>query len=149
MGLLSSLRKLLGGAPAQSSVTDTKPATPPPAERTPEPEPISVPEIEAQELQAIRRERSGNTPVLLDCRESFERWIARIPDSIHIPMGQIPRRLEELDREAEIIVYCAHGNRSYNVAGFLIQNGFRARSLKGGISEWQSMGGEIERGRER
>ena len=148
MGLLNILRQLLGGSPAPSSATEAQTATPPPPERAPEPEPISVPEIEARELLTLWRERKDEPLILLDCREGFERWIARIPDSLHIPMGQIPRRLEELDREAEIIVYCAHGNRSYSVAGFLIQNGFRARSLKGGIAEWQALGGEIARGRE-
>ena len=58
-------------------------------------------------------------------------------------MREIPYRLGELDRAADIVVVCAHGNRSYGVAGYLIENGFRACSLKGGIAGWQSQGGEI------
>lgn len=54
-------------------------------------------------------------------------------------------RLNDLCRDADIVVYCAHGNRSYGVAGYLIENGFRARSLRGGIVEWQARGGEVAR----
>ena len=78
---------------------------------------------------------------MLDCRESYERRQGYIPGSVHIVMREIPYRLEELDRATDIIVACAHGNRSYGVAGYLIENGFRARSLKGGTVAWQSQGG--------
>ena len=52
-------------------------------------------------------------------------------------MREIPSRLAELDRAADIVVVCAHGNRSYGVAGYLIENGFRARSLRGGTAGWR------------
>ena len=68
----------------------------------------------------------------------------RIPGSLHIPMRQIPGRLAEIDRAADIVVVCAHGNRSYSVAGYLIENGRAARSLRGGVAEWQARGGEVE-----
>jgi len=68
----------------------------------------------------------------------------RIPGSLHIPMRQIPGRLAEIDRAADIVVVCAHGNRSYSVAGYLIENGFAARSLRGGVADWQARGGEVE-----
>jgi rhodanese-related sulfurtransferase len=59
-------------------------------------------------------------------------------------MNQIPNRLEELDGEQEIVVVCAHGNRSYAVAGFLIYNGFQASSLAGGVTDWWMKGGQTE-----
>ncbi len=107
-----------------------------------EPEPIKVVEIDATELMAERR--NGNPSLLLDCREPFEWKQVRIPGSLHIPMNEIPYRLAELDKEADIVVVCAHGIRSYAVAGFLAEKGFAARSLKGGVATWQSRGGEIE-----
>ena len=58
-------------------------------------------------------------------------------------MREIPNRLGELDRAADIVVVCAHGSRSYGVAGYLNENGFRARSLKGGTAGWQAQGGAI------
>ena len=81
--------------------------------------------------------------MLLDCRENYERRQGYIPGSVHIVMREIPYRLAELDRAADIVVVCAHGNRSYGVAGYLIENGFRARSLRGGTAGWQAQGGEI------
>jgi rhodanese-related sulfurtransferase len=125
MGLLDSLKKTFGGLV------------------TPAPEEIKVPEVMATELMAELR--NGGAPFVLDCRESFERQQGYIPGSTHIIMREIPYHLGELDRDADIVVFCAHGNRSYGVAGYLIENGFRARSLRGGIVEWQMRGGEIAR----
>lgn len=103
-----------------------------------------VPEIEAGDLATERR--NDRQDLLLDCREPHEWREVRIPDSLHIPMYQVPHRLAELDGETPITVVCAHGVRSYAVAEYLIRNGFKARSLKGGIEAWQMHGGEVERG---
>ena len=136
MGLLDSLKRAFAG-------TASQPATGAPvtAASKPEPEEIRVPEVTATELIAERR--NGAAPLLLDCRENYERRQGYIPGSMHIVMREIPSRLAELDRGADIVVVCAHGNRSYGVAGYLIENGFRARSLRGGTAGWQAQGGEI------
>jgi rhodanese-related sulfurtransferase len=107
-----------------------------------EPEPVQVVEVDVTELIAERR--AGKSPLLLDCREPFEWRQVRIPGSLHIPMNSIPYRLAELDTAADIVVVCAHGNRSYDVAGFLSERGFAARSLQGGIADWQAQSGEVE-----
>jgi rhodanese-related sulfurtransferase len=54
--------------------------------------------------------------------------------------------LGELEPNQDIGVYCAHGNRSYGVSGWLIQQGYNARSLKGGIVDWQHQRGPVESG---
>jgi len=136
MGLLDSLRRAFAGA--ASKPASGAPVT---AASRPEPEEIRVPEVTATELMAERRD--GGAPLLLDCRENYERRQGYIPGSTHIVMREIPYRLGELDRAADIVVVCAHGNRSYGVAGYLIENGFRARSLRGGTAGWQAQGGEI------
>ncbi len=75
--------------------------------------------------------------VLLDVREPWERSTACIEPSLHIPMGDIPARVQELDPEAAIVVYCHHGVRSLNVTAWLRQQGFEdVRSLRGGINRW-------------
>ncbi|MCU0509104.1 MAG: rhodanese-like domain-containing protein [Anaerolineae bacterium] len=102
-----------------------------------------MPEVTAQELLAELRD-GANGNLLLDCREHYERAQSFIPNSIHIPMNSIPGRLAELDPARDVVVYCAHGNRSYGVAGWLNQQGYTARSLKGGIVEWQHRGGKVE-----
>lgn len=88
---------------------------------------------------ATVRERMRHAPdvVLLDCREPKELAIARIDGATHIPMGDIPSRQNELDPDAEIIVFCHHGVRGAKVARFLIEQGFaNVRNLRGGIDAW-------------
>lgn len=79
----------------------------------------------------------GEAPLLLDVREDWELAIARLDEAVHIPMGQVPDRLDELDRDADIVVMCRSGGRSATVARFLLQNGYgRVRNLAGGILAW-------------
>lgn len=92
-------------------------------------------EITVHELHAKRTE--GEDFVLLDVREAEEVALVQLPHSVHIPMGDIPNRLHELDPEAEIVVYCHHGVRSLRVAHFLQQHDFaQVVSLAGGIDAW-------------
>lgn len=136
MGLLDALKQ---------AFTRPAPVTSRAAASEPAPEPIRVPEVTSVELMAALRDGNGHRPFLLDCREHFERRQGYIPDSTHIVMREIPYHLDDLAQDADIVVYCAHGNRSYDVAGWLIQQGFTARSLRGGIVDWQSRGGEVAR----
>lgn len=89
-------------------------------------------------VHELKMKRDAGAPfVLLDIREPEEVALVRMPGSIHIPMGEIPGRLHELDPEQEIIVYCHHGVRSLRVANFLLQRDFeRVASLAGGIDAW-------------
>jgi rhodanese-related sulfurtransferase len=74
---------------------------------------------------------------LIDVREPWEREAARIEPSSHIPMGEIPGRIGELNADAYIVIYCHHGVRSLNVAAWLRQQGFaRVQSMQGGIDRW-------------
>lgn len=76
---------------------------------------------------------------LLDVREAEELAIVALPGAIHIPMMQIPARLDELDREQPVVVMCHHGDRSRQVARFLLANGFeQVYNLKGGIDAWSA-----------
>ena len=89
-------------------------------------------EIRSRDLKA--RLDKGEQPVLLDVREPEEVAIVRLSGAVHIPMGEVPGRLHELDPDKEIIVYCHHGVRSLQVAQFLAQRDFdRVVNLAGGI----------------
>jgi rhodanese-related sulfurtransferase len=80
---------------------------------------------------------SGKNFVLLDVREPFEVEAVALPDTVHIPMRELPVRLNELDRDAEIAVLCHHGARSAYVARFLATQGFRnVRNVAGGIDAY-------------
>ncbi len=79
----------------------------------------------------------GDPPVVVDVREPREFQICRIPGSILIPLGELPRRLQELDPAQEIVLHCRSGGRSAQATALLKQRGFaRARNLKGGILAW-------------
>lgn len=83
---------------------------------------------------------AGRSLVLLDVREPQEVALVRIAGSLHIPMGEIPGRLHELDPDTDIVVYCHHGMRSASVCGFLQQREFRSvANLAGGIDAWAAM----------
>lgn len=75
--------------------------------------------------------------VLIDVRETFERGICAIENSIHIPMGEIPERLSEIPADKHVLVHCHHGGRSLRVVEFLRQNGIaRSTNVGGGIDAW-------------
>jgi len=95
-----------------------------------------VTEVEPKEV-ARRLKGAPGKVVLLDVREVFERQVAVIQPSIHIPMGEIPERVEEIPKDRDVIVYCHSGSRSMMVAGYLESLGFeRVANLSGGIDAW-------------
>ena len=97
---------------------------------------MSVKSIEVSQVY-VRLAEDGDNLTLLDCREHHELDLARIDGAVHIPMGEIPARLDELDPKRELIVFCHHGVRSLNVAHFLAQQGFEnVASMRGGIDAW-------------
>jgi len=74
---------------------------------------------------------------LLDVREHAELAICRIEGALHIPMAEIPDRLETLPRDRTLIVLCHHGMRSAQVQRYLAAKGFEnLLNLAGGIHAW-------------
>jgi NADPH-dependent 2,4-dienoyl-CoA reductase/sulfur reductase-like enzyme/rhodanese-related sulfurtransferase len=70
---------------------------------------------------------------LLDVRESFELAVEEAQGAVNIPLGQLRARLGELPRDREILVICRSGQRAYIATRALMQNGFKARTLSGGM----------------
>jgi sulfur-carrier protein adenylyltransferase/sulfurtransferase len=96
---------------------------------------MAVKEVSVQELK--RRLDAGEKFQLLDVREPWEVAIARLPGSIHIPLGQLPARLAELHSDSDLIVMCKSGGRSARATELLLARGFeRAANLAGGINAW-------------
>ncbi|MDX5409644.1 MAG: sulfurtransferase [Thauera sp.] len=76
-------------------------------------------------------------PLLLDVREPWELEICRIEGSVAMPMGSVPARFAELDRDRETVVICHHGGRSAQVCMFLERQGFsNVINLAGGVAGW-------------
>ncbi len=70
---------------------------------------------------------------LLDVREAAELAVESVPGSVNIPIGQLRARLGELPRDQEIQVICRSGQRAYYATRALLQNGFKARTVAGGM----------------
>jgi rhodanese-related sulfurtransferase len=78
-----------------------------------------------------------NPMVILDVREKFEYDIARIEGSQLIPLDQLPDRISEIDRNAEVVALCHTGVRSAMAVQFLQGHGYaRSFNLAGGIDAW-------------
>lgn len=98
-------------------------------------------EYSAQELKAYLESRTQEPdepqPLLLDVRQPWEYEVCKIPDSVLIPMSQIPAALETLDLNRETVVICHHGIRSRSVGRYLEQAGFsNIINLSGGVAQW-------------
>lgn len=76
--------------------------------------------------------------VVIDVREPFELTICQLEDALHIPMNQIPHRLNEIPQDKPVVFMCHTGIRSYNVAAWLKTNqGYaNVHNLTGGIHAW-------------
>ena len=100
------------------------------------PEPVAASgDIEPTEVKA-KLDR-GDKFTLVDVREPHEFQICRIPGSTLIPLGELQKRLAELDPTSEIIAHCKSGARSGKAVDFLKQQGYkRVRNMKGGILAW-------------
>jgi sulfur-carrier protein adenylyltransferase/sulfurtransferase len=86
----------------------------------------------------LKAKMDARQPIcLLDVREPWEVALARIPQSLCIPLHEIPARFRELEADSEIIVMCKAGARSQRAAEFLAAQGFsRVSNLHGGIDAW-------------
>ena len=79
----------------------------------------------------------GDSFVLIDVREPHEYQICNIPGAKLIPLGDLPKRVNELNSADEIVAHCKSGVRSGKAVDFLKQAGFRkVRNMKGGIIAW-------------
>jgi len=93
-----------------------------------------LPEIQVEELK--RRRDAGDDFFLLDVREPHEYQICNLGGHL-IPLGELPKRVHELDSSREIVVHCKMGGRSAKAVEFLQQGGFKkVKNLAGGINAW-------------
>jgi rhodanese-related sulfurtransferase len=106
-------------------------------------DPSALPEIDVDQLAHLRA-REPET-VVLDVREPWEWRSGRVPGAVHIPLGQLVARVDELPRGHAVAVICAHGQRSLVAAQFLLRSGFdRVASVEGGTVAWELSGRDLE-----
>ena len=95
-------------------------------------------EITPTELK--QRLDNGDDIQIIDVREAHEVAIAQIPNTIHIPLGQVLNRMDEIDPNRETVVHCKMGGRSARAIDALQRSGFKGRliNLKDGIIGWSN-----------
>jgi rhodanese-related sulfurtransferase len=92
-----------------------------------------VPEVSAGEV--------GADAFVLDVREPDEWAAGHHPDAHHLPMWELPGRIEEVPRDRDIVVVCRIGSRSAQVVAYLRANGWdRTSNLAGGMFAWRAGG---------
>jgi len=77
--------------------------------------------------------KTAKAGFLLDVREQAELAVESVPEAVHIPIGQLRARLAELPRDREIHVICRSGQRAYYATRMLLQKGFNAKTVSGGM----------------
>jgi hydroxyacylglutathione hydrolase len=98
----------------------------------------ALPQIDAQGLQ---ERMAANGMMLLDVRGATEYAEAHIPGATNIPLGYIPRHIEELDKSTPIVTQCVSGLRSQIAASLLRRYGFeQVTNLTGGFNSWAEAG---------
>lgn len=106
-----------------------------PHQEAPLPPPVASTDIAPQEVKHLID--SGANFVLVDVREPHEYQICKIDKAKLIPLGDLPKRLDELDKNADIVMHCKMGGRSAKACDLLRASGFtRVRNMTGGILAW-------------
>lgn len=94
-------------------------------------------QVTASQLDEMLRAEPPQRPIVIDVREPWEWQLARISGSTHLPMGEIPSRIQEIDPTHPTVVICHHGVRSLQVVAYLQRQGFdNLHNLMGGIDAW-------------
>ncbi|MEV0296648.1 rhodanese-like domain-containing protein [Nocardia sp. NPDC050710] len=103
-----------------------------------------VPSVSVQavpgEFDNTERPEGDARAILLDVREDGEWELGHAPGAIHIPMVDVPARIDELDYDADLYVICRQGGRSIEVVKYLEHVGFDAINVSGGMVAWQQAG---------
>lgn len=94
--------------------------------------------ISPEELKA--RLDQGEAMYMIDVREDEEVAVRMIPTAVHIPLGELPERHEEIQRQDEVILICRSGNRSGKAYDYLQMLGFTGlKNMTGGMLAWEKL----------
>ena len=94
-------------------------------------------QLSAPALRQMLDAAGTEKPVLVDVREVWEFNIGHIAGATHIPMNEVPSRIQELDETHPTVIICHHGMRSLQVVAYLERMGFdNLHNLDGGIDAW-------------
>ncbi|MCR5980004.1 rhodanese-like domain-containing protein [Gordonia jinghuaiqii] len=98
--------------------------------------PPTVPAADAVRLVA-------DGALIVDVRRDFEWNRVHIPGAVHMPLEVLPERCLELPEDTLLIAFCTGGIRSAGAANLLVENGFEAANMSGGLIGWRAAGGDL------
>lgn len=102
-----------------------------------------------QETTVAELARAGRNAILVDVRETEEYVEGHVPGAIHIPLGQLPQRADEVPEGEPVYVICRSGARSLRGADFLESVGRECLSVAGGTMGWIEAGHPVVTGSDR
>ncbi|GGB40059.1 rhodanese-like domain-containing protein [Lentibacillus populi] len=97
-------------------------------------------EVAAKELAG--KLKAGENVSIIDVREEKEVAQGKIPGALHIPLGQLPDRLDEMDKNKHYYMVCRSGGRSGKACLFLSEQGYDVTNMTGGMLDWED---EVEK----
>ncbi|MFC8303484.1 rhodanese-like domain-containing protein [Specibacter sp. NPDC057265] len=92
------------------------------------------------DIMNVTVDQLGADAVILDVREDYEWEAGHVDGAVHIPLDQLPARLEELDPDTDLHVICRTGGRSFRATTWLNENGYSAFNVIGGMGAWFEAG---------
>ncbi|QCB95893.1 rhodanese-like domain-containing protein [Arthrobacter sp. PAMC25564] len=91
-------------------------------------------------LDTVKVSEIPDGATILDVREDYE-WVAgHAEGALHIPLDQLPSRIDELDPDEDLYVICRTGGRSFRAAQWLVGQGYSALNVAGGMDQWLETG---------
>ena len=96
--------------------------------------------MEITALELNEQLKSGTDAQIVDVRESAEVADGMIAGARHIPLGELPARLGELDKTRPVVAVCRSGRRSAAAADQLAAAGFMSYTMTGGMLDWSAAG---------
>nr|WP_152225014.1 rhodanese-like domain-containing protein [Arthrobacter citreus] len=95
------------------------------------------------EMENVSVDAIGEGARVLDVREDYEWEAGHIPNAVHIPLDQLPDRLDDLDPDQDLAVICRSGGRSARATQWLESHGYSAVNVTGGMGAWLEAGKEM------
>ncbi len=90
-------------------------------------------------VEEAKKKWEAKSATFLDIRDPGSFAQAHIPDAIPMDQEKAEEIIQDWDKEKELIICCYHGNTSYGVAGYFMENGFKnVASLSGGFELWRT-----------
>lgn len=100
------------------------------------------------DVTEARQRLDNREAMMIDVREPDEWAAGHVAGAKHIPLGDLPTRLEEVPRDQAVLLFCRSGNRSGKATALLQAQGYdQVANVEGGIIAWQSAGLPVTPGR--